>query len=108
MDPAFSKASPPDFLPSHNAVPIDACVDNVQLRELLVLDAERRREGLLARSRHITPKQRAAISAHWSAELRAKVAASRAAAAELQLRVVVDRRGVTTSWPSTPAASTFF
>ncbi len=58
--------------------PLDAVIDGVPLRTLLQDDGLRRRENraAMARCRVATPAQRAAVSAHWSAELRAKVAAS--------------------------------
>lgn len=67
--------------------PLDVKYDGVTLRVLLEIDEDRRRElppehgrSPLAQrliARRITPAQRAAVSAHWSAELRAKVAASK-------------------------------
>lgn len=64
--------------------PLDAVIDGCSLRELLRADESNRREFALATSvgpvrvrASITPAQRAAISAHWSAELRAKVAAAK-------------------------------
>lgn len=63
--------------------PLDVKHDGVTLRVLLVCDESNRREFGVATSfgpipvrASLTPAQRAAISAHWSAELRAKVAAS--------------------------------
>lgn len=59
--------------------PLDVEYDDVKLRDLLTIDEERRREGhprfreAWARPSDI---QRAAVSAHWSAQLRAKVAES--------------------------------
>lgn len=62
--------------------PLDVKVGGVTLRHLLKVDEERRREGhpnyRTAWSR-LTDAQRDAVSAHWSAQLRAKVAASAAA-----------------------------
>jgi hypothetical protein len=58
--------------------PLDVAYDGVPLRELLERDERRRRERPLAflNVTRPTPVQRAAISAHWSAQLRAKVAAT--------------------------------
>lgn len=50
--------------------------DGVTLRDLLVWDQARRRETH-PQWRSLTPVQRAAISAHWSAELRRKVEAAK-------------------------------
>lgn len=68
---------PPD---PERARPVDSLhvrYDGVTLRGLLEIDADCRTE----RSMGVTfsPDQRAAISAHWSAELRAKVAAAKTA-----------------------------
>jgi len=61
--------------------PLDVEYDGVTLRDLLYLDADWRLEmrfiGPGGPGRMLSPAQRAAISAHWSAELRAKVAAAR-------------------------------
>ncbi len=57
--------------------PLDVEYDGVTLRRLLEMDENRRTEripGVI-----LSPGQRAAISAHWSAELRAKIATSKAA-----------------------------
>lgn len=61
--------------------PLDVKHDGQPLRRLLELDALARRENVTARLARcaFTAGQRAAIAAHWSAELRAKVAATRAA-----------------------------
>lgn len=74
--------------------PLDVKHDGVTLRVLLVCDESNRREfgvatpsGLIPVRVSLTPAQRAAISAHWSAELRAKVAAS---AERDRNRVLVD------------------
>lgn len=56
--------------------PLDVEYDGVKLRELLRYDDECRREEFPNKP---TRAQRAAISAHWSAQLRAKVAAAKAA-----------------------------
>lgn len=53
--------------------PIDP-LDGETLRCMLARDEAKRREDLLGAT--FTPQQRAAISAYWSAQLRAKVAAS--------------------------------
>lgn len=58
--------------------PLDVEYDGVTLRELLAYDRDRQREHLLwHEDKAFTPVQRAAVSAHWSAELRAKVAAAK-------------------------------
>lgn len=65
--------------------PLDVKYDGVTLRDLLIDDERaRRHEGTHPR---FTPAQRAAVSAHWSAELRARVAAAKAKERE---RVVLD------------------
>lgn len=61
--------------------PLDVEHAGVKLRTLLEVDERARRGEIPAghlRHNHLTPAQRAAVSAHWSAELRAKVAASKA------------------------------
>ena len=68
--------------------PLDVEYDDFTLRELLALDRIQRREAA-GQQRTFTPAQRAAISAHWSAQLRAKVAASDAAAKERDRNQVV-------------------
>jgi len=73
--------------------PLDRLIDGWTLRSLVNVDASARRENVTAQVARscFTPAQRAAVSAHWSAELRAKVEASRKADAERErLRVVVD------------------
>lgn len=71
-------ASPPD--------PLDQVIDEVKLRNLVEWNEGHQREQTIHHRRLttavLTPAQRAAVSAHWSAQLRAKVEASRAAAAE--------------------------
>lgn len=80
-----------------DAPPLDVEHDGVTLRGLLDLDEERRRgdkanvDHLRMYGRPFTPAQRDAISAHWSAQLRAKVAAS---AERERSRVVVDLQEV--------------
>jgi len=61
--------------------PLDVEYDGNTLRELLVHDEIRRREEFIGRV-NFTPAQRSAISAHWSAELRAKVDATKQKARE--------------------------
>lgn len=56
--------------------PLDVEYDGVKLRELIRKDQWNRREGV-ALFCASTPTQRAAISAHWSAELRARVASAK-------------------------------
>lgn len=78
--------------------PLDVKIDGVTLRMLLYRDSVRRRKEFIDTEyehdpglRQLTPAQRAAVSAHWSAQLRAKVAASDVAEAERERnRVVVD------------------
>jgi hypothetical protein len=68
--------------PSARPAPVDLLdvkYDGVTLRRLLELDEADRREVIVRRvglEAMCTPAQRAAVSAHWSAELRAKVAAA--------------------------------
>lgn len=64
------------FQASAPADPLDAEHDGVKLRTLLACDANNRREAIGAGGRRFSPAQRAAVSAHWSAELRRKVAAA--------------------------------
>jgi hypothetical protein len=56
--------------------PLDVMYDGYTLRHLLGWDEAFRRRDALPVKRWLTPAQRAAISAHWSAQLRAKIAAS--------------------------------
>lgn len=69
--------------------PLDVEHDGVTLRDLIEIDRMHRQESFGATQRRdwFTPSQRAAISAHWSAELRAKVEATKAKERE---RVVLD------------------
>jgi hypothetical protein len=60
--------------------PLDVAHGGVKLRDLLKIDEERRREGhpnYRAAWLRLSDAQRGAVSAHWSAELRAKVAESK-------------------------------
>jgi hypothetical protein len=57
--------------------PLDVEYDGVRLRTLLTYDESHRRESFGAARPHRTEVQRAAVSSHWSAELRAKVSASK-------------------------------
>lgn len=68
--------SPPD--------PMDEVIDGLTLRQILVCRELADQEGLLS---NLTPAQRAAVSAHWSAQLRAKVEASRKADGEREASV---------------------
>lgn len=81
-----------DLGPPTPTEPLDVEYDGVRLRVLLEGDEFNRRESsAMWRAKLPTPAQRAAISAHWSAQLRAKVAASKAADAERERnRVFVD------------------
>jgi hypothetical protein len=56
--------------------PLDVMYDGYTLRHLLGWDEAFRRRDALPVKRWLTPAQRAAISAHWSAQLRARIAAS--------------------------------
>ena len=70
--------------------PLDVKHDGWTLRQLIEHNHKRRMEEF-ALGHHYTPGQKAALSAHWSAQLRAKVQATKAADAERErLRVVVD------------------
>jgi len=58
--------------------PLDVEYDHIPLRRLVMFDEMYRREEVPSSPRHaFTPAQRAAISAHWSAQLRAKVDATK-------------------------------
>lgn len=71
--------------------PLDVEYDGATLRALLNIDDRRRDERNPFRT--LTPAQRAAVSAHWSAELRAKVAAGQAAALQSERhRITCDPR----------------
>jgi hypothetical protein len=78
---------PPDDAPTID--PLDVEYDGAPLRKLLESDQAARRE-LNPFASCFTPAQRAAVSAHWSAQLRAKVEASEAADAACRPSVVVD------------------
>lgn len=61
---------------------LDAKIGGVKLRDLLKIDEERRREGhpnYRTAWKRLSDEQRAAVSAHWSAELRKKLDAARQA-----------------------------
>jgi hypothetical protein len=68
--------------------PLDALIDGVALRRLLEMDERKRREHIVGAI--ITPAQRAALSVHWSAQLRAKVAASAEADRRAAVSVYVE------------------
>lgn len=55
---------------------LDAVIDGMRLGWLIKVDENASREGRNMVSRRFTPAQRAAVSAHWSAQLRAKVLAT--------------------------------
>lgn len=59
-------------------------IDGQHIRDLVNQDQRCQRQDDTTGRRYMTPRQRAAVSAHWSTELRAKVEASRAAAAETE------------------------
>lgn len=66
--------------PAKPVDPLDVEYDGVKLRTLIDGDEFNRREASqYYRCMQMTPVQRAAVSAHWSAQLRAKVAAAKAA-----------------------------
>lgn len=78
--------------------PLDVEYDGVPLRDLVLEDTRRRREGMIElsdvpewllrqRGAMMTPTQRAAVSDHWSAQLRAKAEASRKAECEREVSV---------------------
>ena len=74
-----------------SADPLDAVIDGVMLRTLLDVDCDNRMDKPHPQAFRLSPAQRSAVSAHWSAELRAKVAASTAADREREARrVLVD------------------
>jgi len=56
--------------------PLDDEIDGWKLRTLLDADEETRQRDCGRPRHYFTPAQRAAVSAHWSAQLRAKLAAS--------------------------------
>lgn len=68
--------------------PLDVEVDGNTLRECLVLDEIMRRDWYGGRA--LTTAQRSAVSAHWSAQLRAKIADGAAADKARETSVVVD------------------
>lgn len=57
--------------------PLDVEYDGVKLRVLLLAAQGAAREQVTPLARSFTPAQRAAVSTHWSAELRAKVDAAK-------------------------------
>jgi hypothetical protein len=81
----------PDLeLPAPKVDPLDAVIDGQPLHYLLDIDRWTQRE-LSGMAPVFTPAQRAAVSARWSAELRAKVEAKRKADEERERsRVLVD------------------
>lgn len=70
--------------------PLDVVCDGYTLRDLLGWDEAFRRSDAIRVKRWLTPTQRAAVSAHWSADLRAKVAASTAADKAREPSVMID------------------
>jgi hypothetical protein len=58
--------------------PLDVKYDDVSLRTLLTAARGAARDQVTPLARSLTTAQRAAVSAHWSAQLRAKLAASEA------------------------------
>lgn len=82
-------------LKTRPADPLDAVIDGWKLRDLIAIDRSLQQEvkeapftkgGRAA----WTPAQRAAVSAHWSAQLRAKVEASRKADEARKMSVVIE------------------
>jgi hypothetical protein len=71
--------------------PLDKMVEGHPLRWLLGIDERARRENVISQvvRVNLSPAQREAVSTYWSAQLRAKVAASDAAAKERDRRQVV-------------------
>lgn len=81
------------YVPPDPVDPLDVKYDGATLRTLLEYDEGRRREthpNHVAAAARRTPAQRAAVSAYWSAQLRAKVAASAAADKAREPSIVVD------------------
>lgn len=80
------------YIPPDPVDPLDVKHDGVTLRELLRVNERECRDGKLdgGPMLPLTPVQRAAVSAHWSAELRAKIAASEAADAARRPSAVVE------------------
>lgn len=71
--------------------PMDALYDGVTLRLLVEQDEMRQRtERPLGQFEPLTPAQRAAVSAHWSQQLRARISAAKE---RERLRVRVDDQG---------------
>lgn len=69
-------APPAPRPPAPKVNPLDVATDGVPLSRLLMYSEMYRREEVPASPRHqFTRAQRAAVSAHWSAQLRAKIAA---------------------------------
>lgn len=96
-DSDFAAAAPSQ--PTHRSK-LDVEYDGWSLRDLLAIDTFNRQEqwtGVSATP--MTPAQRAAVSAHWSAELRAKVHASKE---RERCRVVVDQDADDEPWWSKP------
>lgn len=96
-DSDFAAAAPSQ--PTHRSK-LDVEYDGWSLRDLLAIDTFNRQEqwtGVSATP--MTPAQRAAVSAHWSAELRAKVHASKE---RERCLVVVDQDADDEPWWSKP------
>lgn len=77
------------YVPPAPVDPLDVEYDGVKLRDLLNVQRQHDQGGYRPVNR-ITPAQRAAVSAHWSAQLRAKVTASAAVDKARATSVVVD------------------
>jgi hypothetical protein len=65
---------------ARHAALVRSLIDGQALGRLLEIDTAHRRESFGVAPRHFTPAQRAAVSAHWSAELRARIATTLAPA----------------------------
>lgn len=69
--------------------PLDVTYGGVLLRHLIKMDEDRQRENIVGAI--ISPAQRAAISAYWSEQLRAKVEAKRKDDAAAAVSVYVEQ-----------------
>lgn len=83
-------SDPPTFVTAPD--PLDVKYDGVTLRDLISIDGLARCESKPSQRERAayTPAQRAAVSAHWSAELRARVEAGKRADAAQATSVVLD------------------
>lgn len=76
----------------HAPDPLDVEIDGWKLRTLLAISEEYRQDRGMSPypPSRFTPAQRAGVSAHWSAQLRAKVAETRADDKAREISVIVD------------------